>query len=241
MAFKELQRQNYNVSLSLFTDYISRNKSIKNKKVKEKVFWSIDTSLRIYLRINKDPDGAISFINKILKKYNFSDAEEDILLEWLSVSKEWKKLGKMPKTINSANELFELGKKYYQKGLNDQENGILSKSKPNLYIAATYLVPYVYNYDNSKNIGEALFMLGNIRYRSWNDHDYWTENFYLKEVIRRFPHTDLSKRAYEVLSDGIEAGYTGSSGNNTPPSQRKMLLFYKKLAYPKKVKKPVVY
>lgn len=38
--------------------------------------------------------------------------------------------------------------------------------------------------------------------------------------------------AYKKLEEDIELGYTGSSGNNTPPSIKRMLQSYKKLAEP---------
>lgn len=134
-----------------------------------------------------------------------------------------------------------MGKKYYLSGMKKNDYPADYKGKADLYIAATYLIPIVYNLNDSKNIGEVLLMLGTIRNKSWNDQDYWSENFYLKEVIHRFPHSDLARKAYKVLEDGIRFGYTGSGGDFTPPSQIRMLKVYKKLSEPQKIKSPLIY
>ena len=33
----------------------------------------------------------------------------------------------------------------------------------------------------------------------WEDHDFWAPNFYLKEIIRRFPHTSIAMKAWHIL------------------------------------------
>ena len=237
-AQREFSKKNYPAALKLFEKFVFDNKDSKDKYIKTRVLWSVDIVARIHLKVNKDVDKASAFLNKIIKMKNLNDAEFDSIQEWISVANEWKKLGKRPKDIKTKDELFTLGKKYFEKGLNDKLASKSSLSNPNLYIAAMYLVPYVYNYDDSKHIDEALLMLGSIRLRSWNDYDYWTENFYLKEVIRRFPHTKIARKAYDLLEEGIRMGYTGSAGESTPPSQVEMLKTYKKLAAPAVFKKP---
>lgn len=228
-AQKEFNKKNYLQSIEYFEKFIEAN---KHKKDKRKVFWSIDQVGRIYLRVEKSPGKAIKFFNKVLKDVKLNDADEDTIQEWISVSKEWKKLGKMPRQIKKPEELFFLGEQYYQQGMDKLQYPADDSGNADFYIAATYLVPYVFNFDDGKNIGKALFMLGNIRHKSWNDYEYWTENFYLKEVIRRFPKTKLSWKAYQVLEKGVKTGYTGSGGDSTPPSQLKMLQEMKILAKP---------
>jgi len=233
-AQREFNKQNYKESLTLFIEYIEKNKNKVTPKSKNRFFWAIDQVSRIYLRVYKDTEQTIAFLESISKTTELSDAEEDDINEWLAVAKNWKKLGRMPKNIKNPEELFSLGEKYFERGMEKIKYPADDAGNADFYIAATYLTPYVYNYDNGKRLGKALFMLGNIRFRSWNDYEYWTENFYLKEVIRRYPNSKLAKRAYKILEDGIHAGYSGSSGDNTPPSQLRMLKKFKKLAHLKK-------
>ncbi|MBL6991585.1 MAG: hypothetical protein ISR65_17505 [Bacteriovoracaceae bacterium] len=235
-AQMEFHRKNYKRSLILFKQFIEVSKSSNEK---EKLFWCVDQVGRIYLKTKKNPSEAIKFFKHVLTIVKFDKDHEDTIREWIVVAKEWKKFGRMPKNAKDPSELYFLGEKYYQKGMDKIQFPADDTGNADFYIAATYLVPYVYNYDSGKHIGKALFMLGNIRSRSWNDHDYWSENFYLKEVIRRFPHSKLSMKAYEVLEDSIRSGYTGSRGDSTPPALVKMLKQLKLIAKPKTRKEDI--
>ncbi len=230
-AQKEFNKRNYQKSLELFQQYLTGHKLSKNEK---ELFWAIDQIGRIYLTVEKSPKKAIEFFEKTLQEIQLNDAYEDNIQEWISVSKEWQKLSKMPKNVKKADDLFHLGKKFYDQGKTKLKFPADQSGNADFYIAATYLIPYVFNYDDGKYIGESLLMLGSIRFRSWNDYEYWTENFYLKEVIRRFPNTELSWKAYRILRNGIIIGYTGSGGDSTPPSQLRMLKRLEELAKPKK-------
>jgi len=75
-------------------------------------------------------------------------------------------------------------------------------------------------------------MMGKIRRHITLDPEYWTENFYRKEVIRRFPHTTIAQQAYQALEESVHFGYSGSGGDATPPSMGRMLKEYKSLADP---------
>jgi len=97
-------------------------------------------------------------------------------------------------------------------------------------IANFYLVSFAMEYDDDPRIGEVLFMLGDIRSHSIFEKDNWIQNFYFKEVIRRFPHTPLALKAFQQFQADIEFGYTGSSGTYIPRSEKEMLERYRKMA-----------
>ena len=240
-AQQHFRRKNYAEAARIFGQFLEKEKKDRSPFVRERVFWSIDLIVRIHLRVRKNPDAALDFLKHVRKGLSLNEAQEDSIDEWVSVAKQWKKMGKLPANIKTKKELFALGEKFYRRGMSKISYPSDDTGNADFYIAATYLVPFVYNFEGSENIGKALFMLGNIRFRSWTDYEYWTENFYLKEVIRRFPHSSLAKRAYKSLEESLRAGYTGSSGENIPPSQLKMLEVYKKLSQPSKPPKPLVF
>ena len=69
----------------------------------------------------------------------------------------------------------------------------------------------------------------------WADvHGKIGENFYFKEIIRRFPHTVIAKKAWVALNEEVHMGYTGSQGDFTPPSIKRALKQLEKLSEPKK-------
>ena len=232
-AQREFRKKNYPKSLDLFMTYIDKNKTRKIKPSKEQVLWSIDIVSRIHIGVNKDSVIAIFFLERIIKNVSLDEAEKSNIFEWISVIKEWKKLNVMPTQVKTKEELVKYGQKYYLQGMDRIQFPADDSGNIDFYIATIYLEPYVYRFDSSANTGKALFILGNIKSRSWNDYDYWSENFYLKEVIRRYPYSNIARKAYESLEKGIRAGYSGTDGDKTPPSQVIMLEALKKLTIKK--------
>jgi len=223
-------KKNYQKALPIFLNFINSTRDdLANRK---QLLNAIDQVSRIYLREYKDPEKVIIFLQGFDHDNRLNDAERDVISEWISVSRAWKKSGKMSHSIKSGSELYRLGAKYYKEGMKKLRYPEDDSGNANFQIAATYLIPYIYNFSNGKNIGSALFMMGNIHYRSWVDREYWTDNFYLKEAIRRFPHTALSRKSYMALKESIHFAYSGSSGDYTPPSQLAMLKEMKRLALP---------
>ncbi len=97
-------------------------------------------------------------------------------------------------------------------------------------IASSYLMPFLVRFDKSPSVGEALFMMGDMRRRFWTDTEYWSKNYYLTEAIRRFAGTPLAIKSYTVLEEDVRFGYSGSSGDQMPESWKLMLGELKKIA-----------
>ncbi len=195
-------------------------------------FGVVEQIARIHLQFEHDPDAAIAFLASIQKNTKLSREHADDLKQWIATAREWKKMGGLdPKKNESADGLFKLGQKFYRRGIADTDGVADETGAASRYIAASYLVPFVQNFDGDKRMAQALLMLGDIRRRSWKDEDDWTEEFYLKEVIRRFPRTKEAKQAYQMLDEDVRMRWSGSGGDHTPDYIRKMLARYKALAF----------
>ena len=230
------QAQNYfykkqhDQALEYFLRYIKESKNIEDNH--ENLIWSIDQVGRIYLREKRDPDAAIRFFSSLIGNPKLSESDENDIQSWLSAVEDWKSAGQFPEMTKDPDQQFQFGKKFYDEGNRKLKYPLDDSGNADFVIAETYLIPFIINNDHDIKIGEALYMMGEIRRRLWNDKTYWGENFYFKEVIRRFPHTELARKSYQALEDGTHFGYTGSSGDNTPESVIKMLNTFKKLAEP---------
>lgn len=224
----EIRKGNNDTALKLLVDF--RKANIKNKMPPLVPFYVIETIGRIYLREKQDPDAAIKFFSEALDDKNLQDSEFDIIRAWLGRAKEWKSMKLLPKNIKDPNKLFELGRNYYIQGIKSQKYPMDLSASVDFSLASNYLIPFTINFDRDPNIGEALYMMGDIRRRSWHNNDYWIENFYLMEVIRRFPNTELASRAYDALYEDVHFGYTGSSGDNTPESWIELLKNFRELS-----------
>ena len=235
-ANTEIRKGSTDLALKIFIDY--RKQTSKSKKDPLTSLYVIESIGRIYLREKQDPDAAITFFSEALNDTNLQDSEFDIIRAWLGRAKEWKNLSMFPKNITDPKKLFELGKKYFDQGIKLQKFPMDVNASADFSLASNYLIPFTIHFDKDPNIGEALYMMGEIRRRSWHNNDYWIENFYLMEVIRRFPYTELSSRAYDALYEDVHYGYTGSSGDNTPESWIELLKTFRELSTIKEPNSP---
>ena len=222
-----------------FKDYENASKSFKSflfetekssKFYKDNKFTAIDYIVEINLKHSKSPSKNIQFLERVIAKVPLNDSEDDSVDEWLGVSKKWNEILNSKKDSLKPEEHFSLGEKYYDLGMRKILYPADPSGNADFYIASRYLTTYVFENDRAKNIGKALFMLGNIKVRTLVDDEYWSENYYLKEVIRRFPHTKLAQKSYLILEESIIGGYTGSAGTEIPLSQKEMLIKYKKMS-----------
>ncbi|KPJ95551.1 MAG: hypothetical protein AMJ53_02575 [Gammaproteobacteria bacterium SG8_11] len=235
-AQRQFARKNYELALPLLKQYIESTNQENAKPLR--LLNAIDQVGSIYLRVNQDPDAALRFFKSFYNDKRLSDAELDAVEEWLGAATDWKRFGKMPTEIQSPDQLYLLGLQYYNKGLEKLKFPMDKAGNADFHIAATYLVPFIVNFDTDVRIGEALYYMGSIRRHVIIDNLYWTENYYLKETIRRFPHTPLAEKAWELLEEDVSFAYSGSEGEFTPLSVKQMLQQYQKLAEPKSSTEP---
>ncbi|UCE06060.1 MAG: tetratricopeptide repeat protein [bacterium] len=221
----------YDQALTAFNKYIHESKNLETDQ--PRILWCIDQIGRIYLREKRDPEAAIQFFNDMLKDHRLTEAEEDDISSWIAAAEDWQSVGKFPKMTQDPTEQFELGAMYFKAGMRKLQAPMDKAGNADFAIAQSYLLPFIINNDHDKRIGEALYMMGEIRRRLWNDVTFWAENYYFTEVIRRFPHTPLAWKAYQSFEEDVHFGYSGSGGDFTPESVVKMLKAYKALAMQK--------
>jgi hypothetical protein len=232
-AERELSRKNYEVALPLLRQFIENSKETPKHHKHNRLLNAIDQVGGIYLGVKQNPDAALKFFKSFYNDKRLNDAELNTIEEWIGAATDWKRFGKLPSEIQSADQLYLLGLQYYNKGLHKLTYPMDKGGNADFHIAASYLIPFIVNFDKDRRIGEALYYMGDIRRHVLIDNLYWTENYYLKETIRRFPHTPLAKKAFEVMQDDVEFAYSGSEGNFTPESMKEMLEQYRKLSQPK--------
>ena len=184
------------------------------------------------MREQRNPDAAIQFFESLQDDARLSEAEQDDIDGWISAAEDWKSVGKFPDMTLDPNKQYELGDRFFKTGMSRLKFPLDDAGNADFGIAQSYLLPFIIQNDTDSRIGEALYMMGEIRRRLWNDNDYWAGNFYFKEVIRRFAHTELALKAYQSLEADVHFGYSGSGGDRTPRSVLKMLKTYKALADP---------
>ena len=224
-------KDDFDGSLNVLKKYFNQLLTITKAKARTKLRFSAIAAMgRIYLQEKQDPKGAIQWFEKIQKTQTLTEAEQDIIRGWIAGAQDWIKAGKFPKEVKSEQDLFELGTKYYQSGLKKQKFPMDQAGAADFSIASSYFMPFLVRFDKSPNVGEVLFMMGDMRRRFWTDTEYWSKNYYLTEAIRRFAGTPLAMKSYAVLEEDVHFGYSGSGGDSTPDSWKVMLGELKKIS-----------
>lgn len=184
----------------------------------------------ILLTAQKNPTEAALLFGSLTNYSNFNDEELNTINEWQEAANHLKEVYKKD-NIQTKQELFKNGSKYYSLGLKLEKE---KKKQALSYFedARKNLEAFIIKNDDTRN-AEALFLLGNTyRKMKVSEQSILLSSFYLKEVIRRFPHSKMAWKSWNVLRDDTHFYNSGSSGDNTPKSILNMLAEYKKKARP---------
>ena len=232
---RDFKAKDYKNALKSFKLYLNKTKININDE--RRVFWVINKAGYIFLKIMSDPKAAIVFFKQFREDLRLTEAQQATVSEWISAAKDLEEekfnFGEIPQ---DRKLLFSEGKNFFLKGMSKKEFTADKRGNIELWVARRYLSPFITHFDSDPKIIEALVMMGRIQVYLKSDREYWENNFYLKEAIRRSPGTKLAKEAWGYLNSDIQWGYSGSSGSNIPPSMVRMLIALKEIAFTKKQK-----
>ncbi|MBN21995.1 MAG: hypothetical protein CL678_12010 [Bdellovibrionaceae bacterium] len=220
-ARSEFHKEKYDKSLEVLQKYLDATIGKSGQEFKH--FIVISTMGKILLRFKNDPKELIQKFKKLEADSRFNEMEQDLISAWIAATKEWVADMNSQKKNLKADELFNLGKKYYLRGRKKSKYLADRTGFADFQIAATYLMPFIRKYDQDPKIQEAFLYLGDIRLRSWPDNQYWSENVYLTEAIQKNPKSQHAKTALQLLKEDVEFGYSGSGGVHIPKSWLNLL------------------
>jgi hypothetical protein len=194
---REIDAGNTAAALALLQAYLDPARSPQRPG---QTFWAIDRVAWIQMGVMRDPAAAIAYFGRLRDDARLSDIDRGAIGEWIAVAEEWKAEQAETRTgLRDATTLFDRGKRYFQSGLDKTTTGIPSLAGTQFELASGYLRRFAILHPKHPRIGDVLYMLGTIRFHSRDDESAWSDNFYLKESIRRFPHSELANRSYELL------------------------------------------
>ena len=230
---RDFKIKDYKSALKNFKLYLNKTKININDE--RRVFWVINKAGYIFLKIMSDPKAAINFFKHFREDSRLTEAQQATVSEWISAAKDLQEekfnFGEIPQ---DRKLLFSEGKRFFLKGISKKEFTADKRGNIELWVARRYLSPFITYFDSDPNIIEALVMMGRIQIYLKSDREYWENNFYLKEAIRRSPGTKLAKEAWEYLNADVQWGYSGSSGTHIPLSIVRMLKSFKEIAFTKR-------
>ena len=224
-AQRELEGGTPARALPLLEEYLDAGRSPTRP---EHTFWAIDRVVYVLLGVKRDPDATLAFFERIRSDARLTDIDRGAIDEGIAVASDWRaERAQTGSGLRDAATLFERGKRYFNSGLDKTQTGIPSLASAQFDLASGYLGRFAILHPRHPRIGEVLYMLGAIRFHSRADESAWSDNFYLKESIRRFPHTELANRSFDMLRREAGRAYTAPS---IPPELAENLRLYQDLA-----------
>ena len=197
-ARSALESRDHARALTLLEQYLDLTRTRAHRP--ERIFWAIDQAGYLHLGVERDPAQAIAFFTRMRDDPRLTDLDRGAIRDWIEVAESWKQERAHASTpIDDAAALYQRGKRFFESGQKKAETGIMAFAHADYHVADGYLRRFALLHDKSPRIGEVLYMLGAMRAWSRPDEAQWTDNFYLKEVIRRFPHTELAEEAHALL------------------------------------------
>ncbi len=167
--------------------------------------------LVVHVRVHPDPQAAITQLNKLRPRAQFTRYEEEEIVGWLESLRRWQNEGplRVPPMAKAEN-LIRQGL-----GMNDP----LARKKGTVELLRASALLHSVLEEKGANVGErghALYLLG----LAYSELPFFFVNelpeLFLEQCIRENPGTDDAKRAFNLYREIVTLGYTGSGGTRIP-------------------------
>lgn len=179
------------------------------------------SSLRRIFSISTKVEFNYAETKKMIEKYTTilsgNDQAQDLLKVWDKSLEEWK--GFDPKKVKSVREFVDkyLVKKDARTLTVDDKNDIT------YLISSGYLASQLALGDLGDQAAAALYYMAIAEKALSETYFYSLGDIYLKDCIMQYPKNKYAKLCYEEYKNGVEFGYTGSSGTDIPEFEQKEL------------------
>lgn len=225
-AERAYERRDFAMALSQYHSFLKLAETLPHRD--ERVIRAIDHIGRIYISIRHEPMLAVRLLERFVDHPGLNEAENEELHEWIEIARQRVEAKDPPDKITNPGELFRRGKMHFSEALKGEGS---RSGKKHFELSESYLLAFIDRFENHGFVPEAYYMLGVID-KNIITQNKWAEHFYLKEAIRKAPHTQTAKKAYELLYKEIHSEYTKDGADQIPASIEKTLLELEPLAKP---------
>lgn len=234
-ALKPLERANYFAATRQFDRALSEYERIISApgiSASKPFEWekAIRSALAISVRVKKDPDRALSIVDRALEAPKAPFFLKEQASQWKKSLVEWKgEASARPQTeegyFAQAVRLIAAAKTL-QKYPADRSADIL-------YLRATSVIHDLLGMaPNGARSTEALYLAG-LSYEVLQDLNLGEmHEFYFLGCIYKSPHTEKAQECFRHYEESVYFGYTGSAGENLPEDVRKRLADLEALSKP---------
>lgn len=214
----------FDESKAMFEKAIESSIGHSGKYTNQEVASSLRKILSIDTKIKFDYAKASAFVTKWEKDSRLSINDKKMVKRWALNLKNWKDFN--PEAIKSMPD-------FIQKNLAplDMKKELIFSGEDDvtLLTASGVLLNYLVENPNSELAPEILYWLSLVEHRMSQTYFYSLGDLYLKDCIKKYPTSPYAKKCYQEYADSIEAGFSGSSGTDIPPEEKRELLKLKSL------------
>jgi hypothetical protein len=176
--------------------------------------------LMVAVRAKESPELALLLVDEIQRSKISGDFLKTKAMQWQKDLKAWQK--EYSVALNTDQKLIDTARKLLNAPTGDE--GARDLGAEIRYLRASSLMhKMLATYPDSKNTGEALFLIGN-SYDVMGDLGYWNlGEAYFEACIDKVPHTSQAKQCFDRYKDSVIFGYSGSSGIHLPGAVQRHL------------------
>lgn len=186
--------------------------------------------LAIAVRVDGDPDRALSIANQILIAPKSPQFLKQQATQWKQSLAQWKS-EKAP-SLQSEDQFFSEASRLIEAAAALQKYPA-DHSADILYLRASRVLHDLLNqFPQGKLSADALYLSG-VCYEVLQGLGLWhIHEFYYLVCIERRPHSEISAQCYRRYEESVYLGYSGSAGTELPPEIRQRLSLLEKMSRP---------
>ena len=216
-SLPDLEKANFLAATRQFDRALETYEGILSKSSEHQPYdWekSARSALAIAVRVKKDPDRAMSIVDKLLADQKAPLFIKEQASQWKESLKSWK--AEKTNAPQTEEAYFSLAVKLMADAKTLQKYPA-DRSADILYLRASSAVHDLLSFaPNSPRAADALYLAG-LSYEALNDLTLSdSHELYFLECISRAPHTEKARQCFKHYEKSVYFGYSGSGGTILP-------------------------
>lgn len=187
-------------------------------------------ALAILVRVKRDAQRADLLARTVLNSPASTVSMKESASAWLADVKTWQEVKEIP---SSDEELIRAARALVGLNVSLGDSLIAGPHSEVRYLRSSVMMhDLLRKFPKSPYVAEALFLIG-VSYETLGELGLWSlHEMYYQACIERAPHSHLAKRCYNLYSESVTMGFSGSRGTNIPSAVKAHLKTMRDLAWP---------
>ncbi len=191
---------------------------IDDRNLNGELYSSLRRILSLYTKISIRPEEGINFLKKYRQDKGITKFTREDIDQWIKGLKKWEKFD--INNVKKVDEFISTNLKH----LEDKKDKVnTGEYDVTLLISSGVLTKFLNDNPKTELVPTILYWLAISERRLSNSYFFSLSDLYLKECILQYPKNEIAKSCYREYEDNLVFGYSGSSGTDIPPSEKREL------------------